>query len=734
MKIATLPRVELTGSFAQPARQPEMIQDATSIVILTYNSMKTIGDCMKSVVTTMGPEDEIIVVDNGSVDGTIEFLKQIKGASPKIQVILNQANLGFSAGSNVGLKAGKGEFLVLLNPDTIVTTGWLHRMKRQFSHGRIGAVGPVIDTVAGHQKPELHVPEGLAGSFNYEGIARVLADANDGNGQTTKLLIGCCMMLRRQVLDEIGYLDNDLFLGCDDLDMSWRLMLANYRLVIARDAFVHHECHVSFDTEPKAAVEKLVQESWDKFARKLIAHYGMGQVPPPEKLWAIDWFGASPEVWDGASLPFDPLEMTRKKPLLPRTIGTFAAKIASVSGVTAIVEIGDEPSQLLPKVDAEYRMASVDQILASPESFANTVVICDELNLSFEQLDSLSRHAKAVLVSAPIDGADLPDGLPVMFSGETPTYRDRQDSRRRLWVLDRSKERLGEPVPEEFRPVALMTTFNDIDIIDAVIAHTLAQGMRLVVLDNWSTDGTYEKLLARRKLLDSLERFPPEGPSPTFDSYRILCRQEEIAAKYPGQWITIQASDELRVSPWKGVTMREGLYLAEQSGATCVDLSILDFRPVDNLYKSGCDPESTLKYCEFGKHESCLIQQKTWKQPVEKVQIAVSGGHAVFFEGKQVYPYKFLLKHYSIRSQTHGERKVFGMRQNRWNMEERQKFGWHTHYDDVKTGHNFLRDPKDLIRYEPNRFEYDYVVERLSGIGTIPGIDWWTPLHPDEWK
>ena len=82
-----------------------------------------------------------------------------------------------------------------------------------------------------------------------------------------------------------------------------------------------------------------------------------------------------------------------------------------------------------------------------------------------------------------------------------------------------------------------------------------------------------------------------------------------------------------------------------------------------------------------------------------------------------MFPYKFLLLHYPVRSQEHGERKVFRDRQSRWNEQERAR-GWHSQYDAFASGHRFVRAARDLVEYDGD-FDRRYLVERLSGIGIV---------------
>ncbi len=272
-------------------------QSQISVVVTAYNSMRTIGPCVQSVLRTLGMFDELILVDNASRDETPDVLRQIERADPRIRVILNDENLGFSGGTNTGIRAASGEFIVLLNPDTEATPGWLGRLRAHFADPKVAAVGPTSDTVAGLQKVELHMPHGATGNFTYDTVAEALNASNARRAIETKLLIGFCIMFRRSALDEMGLLDEELFLGMDDLDLSWRLRLAGYRLLIATDVFAHHEGQASFKSEPSEKVRKLNQESTDALGRKLLAHYGPGNVPSSYELWDMTWFIPSFDVW-----------------------------------------------------------------------------------------------------------------------------------------------------------------------------------------------------------------------------------------------------------------------------------------------------------------------------------------------------------------------------------------------------------------------------------------------------
>src|SRR5574337_2163684 len=259
---------------------------SVSIVIVTYNSASTIRACLDSVLNEARLATDLIVVDNLSTDETRSVLREYQGP---IATILNPDNIGFSAACNQGIRASSGQHVVLLNPDTVVTSGWLERLLSHVTAG-VGAVGPVSDYVAGLQKLHLYLPAHRPATMTLAELADLLDGVNQGRAVETKLLIGFCMLVPRKVLDEVGLLDEDLFLGNDDLDLSWRLRLRGYKLLVATDTFVHHEGQVSFKSEATSETSRLVQESTDRLYAKLVTHYGPDSVPSPMELWGIDWF------------------------------------------------------------------------------------------------------------------------------------------------------------------------------------------------------------------------------------------------------------------------------------------------------------------------------------------------------------------------------------------------------------------------------------------------------------
>ena len=285
-----------------------------------------------------------------------------------------------------------------------------------------------------------------------------------------------------------------------------------------------------------------------------------------------------------------------------------------------------------------------------------------------------------------------------------------------LSILDRWAPVPAPAAPDGFTVFAVVTSYNEADIILQTIGRLVAVGVEVHLLDNWSSDGTFELVGEAFGERVGRERFPHDGPSPTYDWAAILDRVESITRERPCDWAIHQDADKVRESPWPGIGLRDALYHVRRAGFNCVDHTVLNFRPVDDAFVDGADLDESFPWCEFPVHQSDFMQLKAWSASDAPVGLAIDGGHQVRFPGRRIFPYKFLLRHYPIRSQRHGERKVLRDRKTRWNAAERAR-GWHVHYDAYDERSSFLWDPRLLLRFDDPRFMAEHLIERISGVG-----------------
>ena len=313
------------------------------------------------------------------------------------------------------------------------------------------------------------------------------------------------------------------------------------------------------------------------------------------------------------------------------------------------------------------------------------------------------------------------EGFNLEFIGLTASDNVNFEKKNIIAVITNNAARRPAVVkaPKDFRVVAFMAAYNEEDIIVESIKKWTAQGVSVHVLENWSTDATYD--LAKRmegELPVTVERFPKDGPSPHFDWGAMLARMEELSGEIEADWFVRRGADEVLMSPWPKMSYRDGLYLVDQAGYNCVDHTVIEFHPIDDGFTAGADHEAYFRHFDFGTHFSHMQQRKAWKNYGQQISMVESAGHDMPFEGRRVYPFKFLLKHYPVRSQKHGEKKVFRERKARWNPLERAK-GWHVHYDKIGKGHKFLRTASEQLLFDEEHFQQTYLVERLSGVGVL---------------
>ena len=285
-------------------------------------------------------------------------------------------------------------------------------------------------------------------------------------------------------------------------------------------------------------------------------------------------------------------------------------------------------------------------------------------------------------------------------------------------VLD-SRAIPRRPAPAGFRVLAIVPARNEEDLLAGTLAYLVEEGLDPIVLDNWSSDRTAD--IARAAGVP-VERFPACADSGSYDLAAMLDRVEEMAAHATrADWVVLHDADERRRSPWPGVTLRDALWHVSEEGYNCIDHVTLTFWPTDDAFVAGDDPERHFRHFEFSTHPGHFHQRRAWQQCAGRVALARSAGHDVDFPGRRVYPYKFLLKHYPIRTRAQALRKLRD-RRARWNGAERAQ-GWHRQYEDIAAA-EVVRDPAELLRFDAG-FHRRYLLERLSGVGVFDAPPAW---------
>jgi len=313
-----------------------------SIVILTYNRLDVTQQCLISIERHTALPHEVIVVDNGSSDGTVEWLRQLAADKPHYLLVDNGQNLGFAKGCNQGIELARGEYILLLNNDTVVTPDWLSGMLECFDDEQTGIVGPMTNNISGIQQ--------------WPGCSYGLSELNEFASQfrsqhryqrvPQRRVVGFCMLFRRSLVEQIGGLDEQFGSGnYEDDDFCLRAALEGFQNVIAADVFIHHVGSVSFEanrinyqeallknhqlftrkwsspvaderqarkiiiTRTLEEAESLKQRGYLDKATDLILHKGIAQIPDETK-----WYQFLAAIFRDTGMYADAVAVLRESP------------------------------------------------------------------------------------------------------------------------------------------------------------------------------------------------------------------------------------------------------------------------------------------------------------------------------------------------------------------------------------------------------------------------------------
>ena len=210
-----------------------------SLIIVNWNGKQYLPACLDSLLEQTRTDFETIVVDNGSQDGSLELLRD---SYPWVRLVALPDNSGFAGGNNAGFAVAEGAYIVTLNNDTRVEPDWLAELCLPVEQQ--ADVGMVASRICGWDEPEridsLGVaicPDGMS-----RGSRRRLrySDLTIGKNEEILLPSACAALYRREMIERIGFFDDDFFAYCEDTDLGLRGRIAGWRAVLARDALVYH--------------------------------------------------------------------------------------------------------------------------------------------------------------------------------------------------------------------------------------------------------------------------------------------------------------------------------------------------------------------------------------------------------------------------------------------------------------------------------------------------------------
>jgi GT2 family glycosyltransferase len=210
-----------------------------SIIIPHHNGRQHLDDCLCSLRRQTFTDFEVILVDNGSTDGSQAYVRE---RFAEVRLLELGQNRGFTGACNAGWRASQGDFVILLNNDTEADPNWLREIVAGF--GRQPQAGIIASKLLlfdrrdhFHAAGDFYRRDGIPGN-------RGVWQQDMGQYDQEEYIFGACgaaAAYRRRMLDEIGFLDDDFFFSCEDVDVAWRAHLAGWRVLYVPTAVVYHK-------------------------------------------------------------------------------------------------------------------------------------------------------------------------------------------------------------------------------------------------------------------------------------------------------------------------------------------------------------------------------------------------------------------------------------------------------------------------------------------------------------
>jgi GT2 family glycosyltransferase len=283
-----------------------------SIVIVTCDGLVFTKLCLTGLLSReWNPLDEVIIVDNASTDGTLEYLEEVARLNPFVRLVHNDRNRGFAAANNQAFSIAKGEKLVLLNADTLTPAGWLDPLLGWLEDPNVGLVGPVTNRTCN----EAQIDVDYRTYEEMERFAREYADNHRGQSSEVSMLAMFCLAMRRNLLDEVGSLDEQFEIGMfEDDDYSHRVRRHGHTILCAEDLFVHHFGQAAFGAlRATGNFDRLFAENRRRFESK----------------WGVSWKPHNRRI-------------TQQYRKLRESIKEIVAQHLPESSILAVISMGDE--------------------------------------------------------------------------------------------------------------------------------------------------------------------------------------------------------------------------------------------------------------------------------------------------------------------------------------------------------------------------------------------------------
>ena len=210
-----------------------------SVVILNHNGLRHLKDALPSILRTNYSNYEIILVDNGSSDRSVEFVRR---NFPSVKIVRSKRNLGAAGGYNLGISNTKGKYVTTLNNDIEVDPEWLQPLVKIMEESPdVAAVDAKYLNYYDRNKFDTSAAAGRYIDFVGNCFTRGVDEEDKGQYDEITRIFTCCTIFRREVFKEVGLFDQDFFYGFEDADLCWRIILRGYPILYEPSSRIYHK-------------------------------------------------------------------------------------------------------------------------------------------------------------------------------------------------------------------------------------------------------------------------------------------------------------------------------------------------------------------------------------------------------------------------------------------------------------------------------------------------------------
>jgi GT2 family glycosyltransferase/glycosyltransferase involved in cell wall biosynthesis len=265
--------LDVRGVLCGEEQEQEPGRPSVDVVVCVHNALEELRLCLWSLLAKSGRRLRLILVNDGSGEATTRFVQAFADRHPAVTLIHREPPHGYTLAANRGLETSRGDYVVLLNSDTILSAGWLDRvLDHGEAHPEVGILGPLSNAATHQSVPR--VKDGGAWAVNplpdwltVDGMGLLLARGAPHSDIRLPFLNGFCYILKRAAIDALGPFDEERFATgyCEENDYSHRARQAGFELGVVDDAYVYHAKSRSFGADGRA---ELARRNYESFLEK----------------------------------------------------------------------------------------------------------------------------------------------------------------------------------------------------------------------------------------------------------------------------------------------------------------------------------------------------------------------------------------------------------------------------------------------------------------------------------